>query len=276
MTADLRSSPSVHIVGLGLIGGSIGLGLRSAGSRWTVTGSDTRPEVIETALSLGAITGSEPPAHCDIVVIAVPPAAVPKVFKVHEVLLRSARAWTDVCSVKSFVREATPQALRPNGVLGHPMAGAEVGGIRHARADLFHGAPWAIVDDAPTEEAVALIRELIRTLRGIPVSRKVHDHDAEVAMTSHLPHAVATQLLHLSRTTSCQLAGGSWRDATRVGGAEPELWTQIFSHNAEAMQAKLMEIEAGLAQLRTWIAEGNQAAIRAWLEQAQTIKSERT
>jgi prephenate dehydrogenase len=255
---------SVLIVGTGLIGASVGLALRAAGvSVWL---EDKDPSSAELAAALGAGTAEPPDRRVDVVLLAVPPAAVPDVLT----RLQSkdvGKTYTDVSSVKSQPLDEI-DALGANlatFVGGHPMAGRERSGPIAARADLFVGRPWVLTPTATTAaQAVAAVAELATLCRATPVTMSPETHDAAVALVSHAPHVVAA--LMAARLTDAAepavaLAGTGVADVTRVAAGDWRLWSQILTANASAVATVLEALRDDL-----------DAAIRALREGAATTR----
>jgi prephenate dehydrogenase len=247
----------VAVVGVGLIGGSVGLAARARLGA-TVRGVDPRAEA---ALARGAIHS----AHRDLgdaldgadaAFVAVPVDVLADT--VATVLAQAPRTCvvTDVGSTKRTVLDA---ARDPRFVGGHPLAGSEAAGVEHAREDLFDGATWYLTPIATTQGT--LLERLHRLLTGLGARPAVIDadvHDRVMAAVSHLPHVVAnvlvTQALDALGGERPPATGPSFRDATRVAGANPALWGAIYAANrdalADALDGAIAELEGVRAQLR--------------------------
>ncbi|MQA94942.1 MAG: prephenate dehydrogenase/arogenate dehydrogenase family protein [Streptosporangiales bacterium] len=278
-------------MGAGLIGTSIALALRARDADVLLTDRD--PANLRLATDLGAgrsLEGAEPglapageprpwsgdapgPASAggraepgaepvaDLVVIAVPPAAVAATLRDAQAR-RLGRVYTDAASVKS----APLAAARTLGcdlgsyVPGHPMGGSERSGPAAARADLFLGRPWALCPAPETaESAVEAVTELARACGAEPVRLSPADHDRAVALVSHGPHvtsaAVAARLA-AGDPAALRLSGQGVRDVTRIAAGDPRLWTGILRHNAgpvadvlDAVAHDLTEAAAALRKL---------------------------
>lgn len=237
---------SVHVVGAGLIGTSIGLALSRAGR--TVTLSDPSPTAAALAADLGAGAVREPP-HPAVVVVAAPPDVA------GSVVLDALQRWpaatvTDVASVKSAVlaqicTEATPDQLA-RYVGSHPMAGRERSGAVAAQADLFEGRTWVVCPHASTRtDAADRVREVAASTGAAVVTMGADEHDRAVAYVSHLPQIaaslVAAQLRELP-DDAVALAGQGIRDVTRIAASDPLLWTQILAGNAGVLAPVLRQV----------------------------------
>jgi len=241
--------PSVCIVGTGLIGASLGLAARRAGVG-RVTGFDSDPAVLAVAAERGACIPydslHEATAGASLVVVAAPVASLPDV--VRDVLAEApaTSTVTDVGSTKGAVCAAA--GADPRFVGGHPICGAETRGPDRASADLFEGATWFLTPAAQTDPGrFKLLHGFVAALGARPVAIDPGAHDRLVALTSHLPHALANVLLNqaggvrVDGHDPLQAAGGSLRDMTRVAGANPRIWVDIFLDNREAVAAALAE-----------------------------------
>ncbi|HEX5017504.1 MAG TPA: prephenate dehydrogenase [Actinomycetes bacterium] len=230
-------SPSVQIVGAGLLGTSVGLALsRSPWQRWI---ADADPSAQALAAELGAGTGGYASEQPDLVLLAVPPGAMRQVMEEVSRLFPQATV-SDVASIKTEpLRHAESLGLSARYIGGHPMAGRERSGAQSAQADLFDARPWAI---CPTEHSepsrVELVERLARDCGADPVRIDAQTHDSAVALVSHLPHIAACGVagqLSAADEVAMTLAGQGLRDTVRVAGGDPALWTQILEGNAAAL-----------------------------------------
>jgi prephenate dehydrogenase len=178
---------------------------------------------------------------------------------------------TDVGSTKRALVEA---GLGPHYIGGHPLAGAEVAGVEHARADLFAGATWYLTP-RPDSEGV-LLERLHRFVAGLGAVPTVIDHvvhDRLMAAFSHVPHVVANVLVEQAAralgTEATPVMGPSFRDATRVAGANPPLWAGIYAANRDAIVDGVDATIALLQEARDVLTAGDQAAVVAWQSAAE-------
>lgn len=254
----MNSGRVALVVGCGLMGTSAGLGLRSLGV--TVHLADLNPRHLEMAVGRGAglADAVESP---DIVIIAVPPLYV--VDAVLEALDDYPDAVvTDVASIKSLLAERVaghPGAARYVG--SHPMAGNERSGPLAGSGRLFEGRPWAVCPHARSDaNAVALVESLAVGLDATVVRMDPADHDAAVALVSHMPHLMS--VLTASRLVDAEpdylaLAGPGLRDVTRIAGSDPYLWRQILRGNAPAVTAVLNDVRNDLDRLIDHLEKGH-------------------
>jgi prephenate dehydrogenase len=225
------------ILGTGLIGSSIGMGLRQAG--WRVQAWDADPDSLSIAVERGAVDEAVPDeaavgSSCDLLVIALPPAATCEaITRVEPDVLA-----IDVAGVKSPVVAA---AAGQRFVGTHPMAGREVSGPRAATATLFNGAAWVITTDGAAEGDMALVEGAVRSLGARPIRMTAEEHDELVAAISHVPQLLAAALVTeaVGSDGALDLAAGSFRDLTRVAASDPALWIEVLGANRAAVIAML-------------------------------------
>jgi prephenate dehydrogenase len=266
----------VGVVGVGLIGGSIGLALAQRLDA-ELTGFDPQAQTLAEAQRRGAIArAASSPAdaarEAQIVFVAAPISALPGA--IDEVLAAAPAdcVVTDVGSTKRALVAATDD---PRFIGGHPLAGAETSGVEHARADLFEGATWYLTPGPTTSGE--LYERLHKTLAGIgatPTAIDAADHDLVMASVSHLPHVFANVLVaQAARALGDErvpATGPSFRDATRVAGASPTIWPDIYLSNREALVALIDETQARLAKVRDALASADRPAIERWNDAARS------
>jgi prephenate dehydrogenase len=233
---DRRLGGPVRIVGVGLLGASIGLALRARGV--DVILSDISPSTVTLAVDYGAGRVPADGDNPELVVVCVPPDVVAPTVAAELAAYPDALV-TDVASIKL----APLEELRALGVdlsryIGsHPMAGRERGGAVSARADLFVGRPWVIAGHNDiTYRRAAAVEDLALDLGAIPIEMDVAEHDASVALVSHVPQVVSSLLaarLRDAPDTAVSLAGQGLRDTTRIASSAPALWVQILAANAD-------------------------------------------
>ena len=242
-------SRTLGIVGVGLIGGSVGLAARGLG--WEVVGVD-RPEVLEKAGDLGAVDRAstlEEARGADLVVLAAP---ISKVTALLSEISPTDALVTDVASAKgAIVRAAERENLRFVG--GHPMAGSQLAGVAHAKSGLFHGARYFLTTTERTDpDDYREVSGFVRGLGAVPTAVDPEKHDLLMAALSHLPHLMAAALLKVASDISPEalsFAGPSFRDLTRVGASNPALWSDILAENAPALGEALAHFAGAMAQL---------------------------
>ena len=263
------------IVGTGLIGASVGLAARASGVR-EVRGWDVDPDALRVAGEREAVepAGSleEAVAEAELAIVAAPVAALPA--EVRAVLAASGETTTvsDVGSTKGPVTQSVSDG---RFIGGHPVCGSEAHGAAHANGELFRGATWFLTPVAATDpERYRLLHGFVVSLGAVPVAVDPGAHDRLVALTSHLPHALANLLLNQAGASRIDgheplaAAGGSLRDMTRVAGANPRIWVDIFLDNADALRDALAEHRRRVAQLERALGEGDAGFLARWIAEA--------
>jgi prephenate dehydrogenase len=264
------------VVGTGLIGASVALGSRRAGVA-SVVGWDPDAAHLDVAVQRGAVDAADSLAEAvegaEVVVVAAPVGDLPETLR--EVLERAPDGCTvtDVGSTKGPVCAAA--GSDPRFVGGHPICGAETRGPERATAELFEGATWFLTPTAATApERLRLVHGLVSSLGARPVAIGPEAHDRLVAVTSHLPHVLANVLLNQAGATRIdghdplQAAGGSLRDMTRIGGANPRIWVDIFLDNRKAITAALADQRRLLEQVERALADGDAGFLARWIGEA--------
>ncbi|HUB74113.1 MAG TPA: prephenate dehydrogenase/arogenate dehydrogenase family protein [Solirubrobacteraceae bacterium] len=274
------------ILGVGLIGGSIGLAARErAGAE--VCGYDPDERVRAEALALGALdtAAGDLAAAVDGAEVVFAAAPVGALAEVVTSALEAAGPDCVVSDVGSTKRLLADAAGDERFIGGHPLAGAETAGVEHARADMFEGATWYLTPATGATAGVLYERlhRLLGRLGARPVAIDAATHDRMMACVSHLPHVLANLLVDQAAGV---LAGGrpqagadglerlpavgpSFRDATRVAGANSAIWTDIYVSNRDALADGIEQLERRLAQVRGWLADGDAGAVGAWNERAR-------
>ena len=275
MTQPVDSGRAL-VIGMGLIGGSVALGLKEQG--FSVSGVDLDDTREAEALRLGIIDAIGDDLSADLVVVCVPAASVVEV--VGEVLANPPSnadvIVTDVCGVKVPLVTAM-RDVRFIG--GHPMAGSEQLGLDGARADLFVGATW-VLTPGPTTDAsrYARLSSIVARLGAMPLALDAADHDRLVAVVSHVPHLLAATLMHravigaASDGALLQLAAGGFRDMTRVAAGDPAIWPELCAANATAITATLDQVIGDLHDLRAMVSTGDRSGLERFLTASSTAR----
>jgi cyclohexadieny/prephenate dehydrogenase len=254
------------VLGLGLLGGSVALAARRAGAALAIVGSARRRGPLERALAAGVV---------DEIVLASPVGAMPDLLKEAAPALRPGAIVTDVGSVKASLAGALP-ALLPAGVHyvgSHPMAGSHLRGVEHARAELFQDATCAVASPPGADAgAVERVAGFWSALGARVVRRDPERHDAEVAWTSHVPHALAfafAEALAGAPEGAGVLAGPGFRDFTRIARSDAELWGDILCANRRALVAPLEAVGQSLERLARAVEQGDVEAVERFLSTAR-------
>lgn len=258
---------TVVIAGVGLIGGSVALGLRERFLASEIIGFDLEPSVLSEALGMGVIDRAELSLGAwlessDLVILAVPVRVLPALAQDLARFVGPKTVFTDVGSVKGALLEglaSLPLEFRQRFVAGHPMAGSEKGGVRHASAALLQNAIWVLTPSLENRaEAVERVRLLIDSLGAKSVILDARAHDRLVAMVSHLPYLSALALTrlvarHEDRDGLALLAAGGFRDLTRIASGDPTMSRDMVVENRTALREALSRYRAELESLEAML-----------------------
>jgi prephenate dehydrogenase len=268
----------IAVLGVGLIGGSVGLAARerldARVAGWDPVGPALDEAVARGAVSVAGGSVAEAVAGAEAVFCAAPVARLPALIAQALAAAPADCVVTDVGSTKRAIVAAVDD---PRFVGGHPLTGAETAGVAHARADLFDGATWYLTP-APVSEGILYERlhRLLHALGARPAAIEAEIHDRMLAAVSHLPHVLANVLV---AQTAATLAAGdrgvggfgvgpSFRDATRVAGANSAIWTDIYLANRDALLDEIDGTLARLQSVRALLHSGDAEAITAWNDAA--------
>ena len=277
-----RETKRVGIVGLGLIGGSLGLDLQADG--WDVQGLVNRSATAERAKERGLVSDvSTDPAcldGCDLVILALP---IPLLLHPEPSLLEALPAEaviTDVGSVKQPVLEAW-RGRHPRFVASHPMAGTALAGVEAGIKGLFRGRPWIATPEPKTDpSALAMVQSLALSLGSHWLTAAAAQHDQAVALISHMPVLVSAALLRAVgderdpeiRRLALVLASSGFADTTRVGGGNPDLGVAMASTNREALLRSLAAYRWSLEQLEDAVLQENWPQLQIELKRTQALR----
>lgn len=277
---------TVAIIGVGLLGASLGLALKQKALAGTVRGVGRRRRSLDKALEIGAIDEAcldvaEAATGADLIVICTPAATVPQILDAVRPVCGKSAVVTDVASTKALLCAHAKQAwAEPYRFVGsHPMAGSEKFGPEHAEAELYSGSVCFVEQlNGHAEEAHTAVMDLWDKVGARVVQVEPEMHDAMVAKTSHVPHIVAaalSQLIDNGDADEAPFIGSGFIDTTRVAEGLPELWRDICLTNPEAIEANLSEVIRLLRgaadavtrldgpQLEEFFRKGRDARIRA-------------
>lgn len=265
------------LVGTGLIGASVGLAAKRAGIE-QIAGFDEDRQALAGALERRAVDVAsdelgDAVADAELVLVATPVRTVPELVLTLSDLAGEQCTITDVGSTKG--RICAELASVPNFVGGHPLSGSEESGPEHASTELFDGATWFLTPLTGTDpDRLRCVSEFVGTLGAMSLEIEPDEHDRLVALVSHLPHALANLLVvqagesRIGDQDPLALAGVSFRDLTRVAGANPRVWTDIFLDNAEALAAALAEYRGRSEELEAALHARDRDAILRSIELA--------
>lgn len=270
---------TVAIVGVGLIGGSIGLALKRRGLAKRVRGIGRTAAKLEQAVALGTLdefhldwSGVR---DVDVVVFCTPVNRIAEQMKEAADHASAGTLFTDAGSTKRDIVQAAeaslPSAVRFVGA--HPLAGSEKKGAEFANADLFVER-WTVL--TPTEKtpvsAVEDARDFWQRLGARVRLMSPEDHDRALALTSHLPHLVAAALAGILPENLRELTATGFRDTTRIAGGDPEVWAPIFQHNRAAVLAALVQLVDRLDKFRQALASNETGTIDQLLAQGKRVR----
>jgi len=273
----------IAIIGLGLIGGSIGLALKQA-NWWgaEVIGYVRRQEMGSLALKLGAVDKVESNLRdvvrgAEIVIIATPVMTIKDIFVQIAPDLPRGSIVTDTASTKMQVLRWAEELLpsRINFVGGHPMAGKEIPGIRAAKADLFRNCTYCLTQLPHTKPAaLQTVKDMVEGFGAVPLVIGAQEHDRLVAGISHLPLLLSVALVAVTTKDSSwqqmsHLAASGYRDLTRLASGSPEVNAHICLSNQDAVVAWIDAFSEELQRLRRLVAGGSHE-----IEQALTLANE--
>ncbi|MFK7897450.1 MAG: prephenate dehydrogenase [Myxococcota bacterium] len=267
------------VLGLGLLGGSVAAAAKEHGLAKEVVGAARRQAPLDRALAAGIVDSVASPVEAvqgaDFVILGTPVGSMPKVLADVGSELAPGTIVTDVGSVKVSVVEMLP-GLLPDGVEfvgSHPMAGSHLRGPDHASADLFRGASCVVTPRAGQPSAIIeRVEDFWRSVGARVTRRTPAKHDEEVAWISHLPHLVAfafADSLRSAPTEVGELAGGGFRDFTRIAQSDAEMWGEILSLNAKALSGPLNHFSESLAQIARALEEGDSESLEQMLNSAR-------
>lgn len=264
---------TANVIGLGLVGGSIALGLRQRG--WWVHGDDTDAVTVRRALQGGIVdaTGLVPDAA--ITFVAVPVLAIAD--QVKRALAETVGVVTDVGSVKAPVCAAVDD---PRFIGGHPMAGSELDGLDGADGEMFNGAIWVLTPATDSDDqTLATISGVVRQLGAEVVALTPDRHDQVVAVVSHVPHLAAATLMKLAADRAdehaalLRLAAGGFRDMTRIASGHPAIWLDICAENRTAIVTELGGLIDRLSEIRDVVDAADREALRTLLASARDART---
>jgi len=278
---------SVGIVGLGLIGGSIGLALK-AKTQFSIYGFDLDCAVAKRAVEIGVIDSyiqelEDIGSQANLIFIATPIAQTVQTIKNLLPFLSPGTIVTDVASVKSgIVNEAKKQLLDKNVtfIAGHPMAGKETQGVSSADPNLFEGRPWVLIrDDSVSIAEYGVLEDVITLIGAKIILLDAETHDMAMASVSHLPLLVASTLLETVAENqlwaiSSKLAAGGFRDITRLASGNPQLHKDIVCANREKILLALSELEQKLRDIRKLVESRDEENLANFFERNKNLRDQ--
>lgn len=274
-----RPLSTVAIFGPGLIGGSLAFALRKFQPDYSVRlwarseASAARAGKFFDAVTCDARVAA---AEADLCIFCTPIGAMPALARDIAPHLSARAVVTDAGSVKGGVVEDLEEILGGRFVGSHPMAGSEKAGIEAARADLFEGATCIVTPTPKTDPAaLATIRDLWASVGARLVEMPPEAHDLAVGRVSHLPHAIAAILVNAiagGGSGAESLAGGGYRDSTRIAAGPPAMWSEIFLENKAGLLTALEDFSATLDDLKTILLSNDAPALETFLSRAKNVR----
>ena len=275
------------IIGCGLMGGSVALALKRAGCVDHVVGYSRQASTRETALRLGVIDEAAAGVatavrDAEVVLLATPVGALASTLQVIAPHLSSECVLTDVGSTKSDVAAIGKTHLGRHAarfVPAHPIAGKEHAGVEHAEADLYDERK-VILTPQPHNAlgAIAKVQSMWQVCGGDVISMPAQSHDQVFAAVSHLPHLLAFSYINgLANQSESDLffalAGPGFRDFTRIAGANPEMWRDVFKSNREAIQEQIDQFRGALNQFEKALAAQDSGALEAFVARSRELRA---
>lgn len=280
---NMKLWDTVAIVGVGLIGGSVGLGMRRRGLAREIIGVGRREESLRAARQLGAVNRTtldlaEAAAEAELVIVCTPVGRIAADVRAAASASRRQPLITDVGSTKARIVAELAGPL-PGGarfVGSHPLAGGEKNGPAAADGELFAGRTVVVTPTAPTRESdVADLEQFWRSLEARVVRMSPVDHDRALAATSHLPHLVAAALAAATAAGDLPLTASGWADTTRIASGDPELWAHIFLSNQANVLAALGQYRKTLDDLQKSLELGDEQQLIQLLTEAKLCRDAR-
>ena len=271
---------TLTIVGVGLIGGSIGLAAKRRGLAQRVLGVGRNQDSLERAKSLGALDAwfldlSPAMREAEVVVFCTPVDQIANQVLAAAPVCAGGALLTDAGSTKGQIIKAIEGRL-PAGVVfvgSHPLAGSEKRGPEHADADLFEDRLTVITATARTDPAaVERTKKFWQALGSRVRLMSPEDHDRALALTSHLPHLLACALAGILPPALAELTAGGFRDSTRIAAGDPELWKAIFEHNRDAILVALDSLTNRLDEYRQALENADWSQLDSFLTQAKKVR----
>lgn len=271
----------IAIIGVGLIGGSLGLAIKRRNLTRVVVGIGRRSSSVRKALRRGAIDiGTKDLAKgvagADLVIIATPVCSIQKIARAIAGSLKEDAVLTDAGSTKGEVVRSVERSISPKTffVGSHPLAGSEKRGVLFADEDLFRGSVVIMTKTKKTKGSA--IKTLDRFWRSLGVARVVikspEEHDRIVAEISHLPHLVATALINSADKKSLEFAAAGFKDTTRIAASDPEVWRDICITNKKEILRTLERYERRLLRLKALIKKGRAEELYKEFAKSKSIR----
>ncbi len=278
----MTAAAQLGIVGVGLMGGSVGLAARRSGRFERVLGFDARTDVLQRALDRGCIDVAcshlvELARNAQIIVISTPVDLVAPIVAQAAEAASIGTVMTDTGSTKESIVRAVESALPPHCLFvgSHPLCGSEKQGPESARADLFDGRLVLLTPTPRTpSEATSRVKEFWQVLGGRVQTLSPELHDRVLATTSHLPHLLASALAGLLPNDWSAYVANGFRDTTRLASGDPALWATILLDNAPRLAMVVKQLQARLDEYRLALENGDRPTLFRLLSEAKGIRDD--
>jgi prephenate dehydrogenase len=268
----------IVIIGVGLIGGSLGLAVKKRRLAENVIGIGHNAERLQTALRLGAVDQAAEHideammAGAELVIVATPVSLVADFVQQAASVVQNALI-TDAGSTKEKICSRFQQTALPNScrfIGSHPIAGSEKSGVQYADADLFENRLAVITPtDSSTDRDIDSLTQFWRSLGSQTVCLPPAKHDRILARTSHLPHLLSSLLADRLQPQDAEYIGTGYESMTRLASGQPGIWRDIIADNADAIVEAVRDYENALHHLRETIEQGDWESIVQFLENAK-------
>jgi prephenate dehydrogenase len=251
-----------------------------------VVGYDSDPDALEDALRLGVVTEAaaspaEAAAYADLVVIAAPVRSIPALVEECAAAEPRPRLISDLGSTKSAIIRGMSPTAKSIFIGGHPICGSASSGVRYARDDLFEGATYFLcTTGAAFPKLYEMLQHFLTDLGARPTHIDADAHDRIMAVVSHLPHVLANVLMEhagefqVAGKKALHCVGPSFKDLTRIAGANPPMWRDIFLENREALASTIATVSAELDSFRRFLESQDEAAVEQAIDSAAGFRSE--
>ena len=270
---------TVAVVGVGLMGGSLGLAARELAGVRRVIGYSRSPATVATALERGAITEAAPSleeaaAAADLVFVCTPVRLITRHVRRACAVARDDAVVSDVGSTKAGLMGALSEAEQARCIGGHPLCGSETAGVANARASLYEGATYFLTPGSHVEpDAFQRLYDFVLQIGARPVAVDPHEHDRVLALVSHLPHVLANALMtqageQAGTRDPLLCAGPSFRDMTRIAGSNARVWTDIFLENRDELLAALDTYRVALDDMTAALRAADEERLAALIGRA--------
>ncbi len=269
------------IIGLGLIGGSMGLALRELGGFGCIAGFDSNPLHSQQALSLGlvdeCISLEELISDGDVIFLATPVEAIITLLPQLTHIKPSATI-IDLGGTKEHIIKHIPDSIRKNFIAAHPMAGTEFYGPKAALPHLFKDSIVILANLHESGEAqIQMAREIFLGIGMKIIKMDAHEHDKHIALISHMPHIISYALANAVLTqenpqTILALIGGGFRSMSRLSKSSPQMWNDIFKQNTQNVLDSITSFQAELQKAKNMLESGDWAGLEAFMTQANKLQ----